>query len=56
MAILSKLFQNDNFLDSVVVTELDTIPMELWEELEKQLNSQPITEEDFWGNTDVAPL
>jgi hypothetical protein len=47
-----------DFLDSVMVTELDTIPMEMWEELEAQTTFTELLkpEEDFWGTTTVLPL
>ena len=51
---------HDDFLDSIIVVELDTIPMELWEELEAQSNFMPLLkpaeDDDFWGNTDMLPL
>ena len=49
----------EDFLDSVMVEELDTIPIELMRELEAQSDFAAIIstfEEDFWGTTDIAPL
>ena len=50
--------QNE-FLDSVIVEELDTIPLELMRELEAQSEFGALLkaeEDDFWGTTDIAPL
>ena len=46
-----------DFLDSVIVEELDTIPMELLEEFEEQSAFHDLIKpEDFWGTTEVVPL
>jgi hypothetical protein len=52
------LLNNDDFVNSVTVTELDTIPMEMWAELEAQTDFTPLLkpEDDFWGTTDIVPL
>ena len=48
---------NQDFLDSVIVQELDTIPMELLQEFEDQsVFHDLIKPEDFWGTTEVVPL
>lgn len=53
------LLDKPDFIDSIIVEELDTIPMELLEELEAQSHFMDLLKsdkEDFWGTTDVAPL
>ena len=46
-----------DFLDSVVVEELDTIPMEFLEDFESNFGDNLNTDsDDFWSTTDVVPL
>ena len=42
----------DDFLDSVIVEELDTIPMDLLEEIQQVI---PTSTPDYWSTRDIAP-